>query len=225
MKNIRKKIAVLVLAGIMSLSCTACNSDSKESDNKTETTTVAVADNNNVNDNGGDESAPPVQENGNTPTMTFKDYSNKKAENGKSATWIWIDSGIEDIAGDSDIFELTFKVKDGAADGNYEVVVNDLQICNKATQIINATVADAVVTIGGAQAPEQATAEGTAITLMNAKGNAGDEIKMKVNFSKNPGFCAIQLGVSYDSSVLEMTNVVNTGVLADIGSVTYNLNQ
>ncbi len=231
MKNIRKKLAVLILAGVMATGFSGCSGDDS---NDTETTTPVVAEKNDEeskadeqqpvnNDNGGDESAPPAQNN--NPAETFKDYSNKSVENGKSASWLWIDTGMEDLLGDSDIFEITFKIKDGVADGNYNVVINELQICNKATEIVDAKVIDGVVTVGSATAPEATTADGAAVSLVNTKGNAGDTITMKVNFSKNPGFCAVQMGINYDASVLEITDVVNTGVINELGSVTLNLGQ
>lgn len=221
MKNIKNKIAVIALAGIMTVGFSACDS-TKTTDTSSAQDSSSVAEVVN-NDNGGDESAPPVQAN-NSTAETFKDYSNKTVENGKSAKWFWMDNGTEDLLGDSDVFEITFKIKDGTADGNYNVVLNDLAICNKDLAIVDAQLIDGVITVGSASAPAtQETPSAAAITLVNTSGNAGDTVKMKVNFAKNPGFCTIQLGVNYDSSVLELVDITNTGILADIGSVVKNL--
>lgn len=230
MKEIIKKIAVLALAGMMAVCLNACDSKPNQGEDNSNNSVADDSssaddnskDNNNIDNAVGDESAPPVNQNNNAET--FKDYSNKSVENGKSIKWFWMDNGTEDILGDSDIFEVTFKIKDGVADGNYSIVVNDLAICNKDLEIIDAKIIDGVITVGSAQAPEQETASESAITVLNTSGNAGDEIKVKINFAKNPGFCTIQLGLNYDSSVLEPVNVVNTGILSEVGSVVMNLN-
>lgn len=225
MKNITKKIAVFALTCVMAMGFAGCESEKVEKNDNSDVTTVAddnSQNNDNINANaGGDETAPPANNGGNAET--FKDYSNKTVENGKSASWLWIDTGSEDLPGDSDIFEITFKIKDGSADGNYNVVINELQICNVATDIVDAKIVDGVVTVGGAQAPSAETVSEPSISLVNVQGNAGDTVKMKVNFSNNPGFCAITMGINYDSSVLEIENVTNTGVLEGIGSLSMNL--
>lgn len=229
MKNITKKLAVLALAGLMAMSFSACDSTEKNSsaENSSSQADDASSDNNNdninANNNGGDESAPPVQNN-NSAVETFKDYSNKSVENGKSAKWFWMDTGTENFLGDSDIFEISFKIKDGTADGNYNIVINDLAMCNTDLAIVDAKLVDGTITVGSADAPAaQETPSETAITLVNTSGNAGDTVKMKVKLSKNPGFCTVQLGVNYDSSALELVDVTNTGIIAELGSVVKNL--
>jgi hypothetical protein len=216
MKKFTKKITVLILAGIMAMSFSACDSTSSSSeDNSSEAAVVN-------NDNGGDESAPAAM-NENSSVETFKDYSNKTVENGKSASWLWIDNGVEDIMGDGEIFEISFKIKDDVADGNYNIVINELQICNKDLEVVEADIIDGTVTVGSASAPSQESASGNSIILENVSGNAGDDIKMKVKLSSNPGFCTIQLGINYDSSALEITDVTNVGLIDGVGSVSKNL--
>lgn len=232
MKNITKKLAVLALAGLMAMSFSACDSTDKNSSAENSSSQADDAssnddnnnDNINANNNGGDESAPPANQN--STAETFKDYSNKSVENGKSAKWFWMDTGTEDLLGDSDIFELSFKIKDGTADGNYNVVINDLAICNTDLAIVDAKLIDGTITVGSADAPAaQETPSETAITLVNTSGNAGDTVKMKVKLSKNPGFCTVQLGINYDSSALELVDITNTGILEDLGSVVKNLGE
>ncbi|HAS78465.1 MAG TPA: hypothetical protein DCS38_01815 [Ruminococcus sp.] len=134
-----------------------------------------------------------------------------------------MDTGTENLLGDSDIFELSFKIKDGTADGNYNVVINDLAICNTDLAIVDAKLIDGTITVGSADAPAaQETPSETAITLVNTSGNAGDTVKMKVRLSKNPGFCTVQLGINYDSSALELVDITNTGILEELGSVVKN---
>lgn len=224
MKKFTKKITVLILAGIMAMSFSACDSTSSTSETSSSSSEAGVSETAPVNnDNGGDESAPAAM-NENAPAETFKDYSNKSVENGKSASWLWIDNGVEDVLGDGEIFEISFKIKDGTADGNYNIVINELQVCNEQLKIVNASIIDGSVTVGSASAPAQESASGSSIILENVSGNAGDTVKMKVKFSGNPGFCTIQLGINYDSSALEITDVTNVGLLDGLGSVSKNLN-
>lgn len=218
MNKISKKLAVFMLACMMAVGFSACDSTDKSSSDSSSSEAAVVN-----NDNGGDESAPAAM-NQNSVAETFKDYSNKSVENGKSASWLWIDNGTEDINGDGELFDVTFKIKDGTADGNYNIVVNSLQMCNKDLKVIQGETIDGCITVGSASAPEQASA-GTdnTVILENASGNAGDTITMKVKLENNPGFCTIQVGINYDSSALEITEVTNVGIIGDSGSVTKNL--
>lgn len=231
-KNIISKLAVIALAGIMAAGFAGCDSTNVSSDDTSnvggESSAAENNDNNNVNDNANpvpdaNNDADPAPEQPKETVETFKDYSNKTVENGQSAKWFWIDNGVEDLLGDGEIFEITFKIKDGSADGNYNVAINDFAMCNKDLAIINAKVSDGVVTIGSAEAPAQETPGETSVFLSNVSGNAGDTIKMKVCMVKNPGFCTVQLGVNYDSSVLEIVDVTSVGILSEIGTVQKNL--
>lgn len=231
-KNTISKIAALVLAGMMTVGFAGCDSttvsdtdnsvvDSNNNDN-------ADAANDNANDNANPdpnndaEPAPPAPSN--NTAETFKDYSNKKAENGKSAKWIWMDNCTEDVLGDGSLFEITFRIKQDAADGNYNVVINDFAMCHvDVDKVVEAKLIDGVVTVGNAEAPTQETVDETYLMLENAKGNAGDTITMVMSISKNPGFTISQLGVNYDSSALEIVDIKTAGILSEIGSVQMNL--
>lgn len=225
-KNIISKLAVFILAGMMAVGFTGCDStNASSSDNNSVSETENAADNNNANPdpNANDDAEPAPTAQAQNAAETFKDYSNKTAENGKSAKWFWIDNGTEDILGDGTLFEITFKIKDGCADGNYNVVINDFAMCNKDLAIVEAKITDGVVTVGSAEAPAQNSPSETSVYLSNVIGNAGDTIKMNVVAAKNPGFCTVQIGVNYDASALEIVDVTSAGLLSEIGSVQKNL--
>ena len=51
------------------------------------------------------------------------------------------------------------------------------------------------------------------VSMGSASGNRGDTVSLRVNLNQNPGLVTMTIRVSYDTSVLQLTNVSNPGVL------------
>lgn len=51
------------------------------------------------------------------------------------------------------------------------------------------------------------------ISMGSASGNRGDTVTLSVNLNSNPGLVTMSIRVSYDTSVLQLTNVSNPGLL------------
>lgn len=56
-------------------------------------------------------------------------------------------------------------------------------------------------------------AEGGSLRLTSASGNPGDTITLQVNLNSNPGLVTMTIKVSYDTSVIQLINVSDTGLL------------
>ena len=53
------------------------------------------------------------------------------------------------------------------------------------------------------------------ITLESVSGKPGDSVTVAVRITENPGIIAARLKISYDSSALQLTNVVDAGILGE----------
>lgn len=51
------------------------------------------------------------------------------------------------------------------------------------------------------------------MSMSSASGNRGDTVTLSVNLNSNPGLVTMTIRVSYDTSVLQLTNVSNPGLL------------
>ena len=60
--------------------------------------------------------------------------------------------------------------------------------------------------------PTYAAGNGS-LSMTSASGNRGDSVTLSVNLNNNPGLVTMTIRVSYDTSVLQLTNVSNPGLL------------
>ena len=61
--------------------------------------------------------------------------------------------------------------------------------------------------------PVSAASDGS-MSMDAASGNRGDTVTLSVNLDNNPGLVTMTIRVSYDTSVLQLTNVSDAGLLA-----------
>ena len=60
--------------------------------------------------------------------------------------------------------------------------------------------------------PASAAGNGS-LSMGSASGNRGDTVTLRVNLNSNPGLVTMTIRISYDTSVLQLTNVSNPGLL------------
>lgn len=67
--------------------------------------------------------------------------------------------------------------------------------------------------IGALMNASAAAAETPAITAASAEGISGETVAVSISLSENPGIVSMTLNVEYDDSVLELIDVIDTGLM------------
>lgn len=121
----------------------------------------------------------------------------------------WLDmSEQENFVFNGETIVLTFKIKDNAADGNYAVnICKETDFADYSAEgRITADLIDGTVTVGNATPEEARNAQSGKFTVSvgSASGKDGDEVKVPINFSDNPGLVGMIFWFEYDSNALEL---------------------
>jgi len=133
-------------------------------------------------------------------------------ENGKTKT----QTSIKEVDGNGDIFTVTFQVSDDAPAGNYPVKFGRSaspslgSFCGETQSYNNINYQDGNITVGSADVPETAKAEGVTCALENVTASAGSEVVMTCRLSGVNGLAAFNTYITYDSTYLKVT-AINAG--------------
>lgn len=132
------------------------------------------------------------------------------------------------IKEDTEVMEITFKIKESAKSGKYEIKLYEDGQCS--TSFCDADVNDIAVqfctgTIGvNEEVSETQAGSGCSFVISSVKGAPGDTVTVKCalrNVSRE--IAAFNSYLSYDSSALEAVSVTKTGFLASSGDFTTNI--
>ncbi|MCM1506667.1 MAG: hypothetical protein NC177_05985 [Ruminococcus flavefaciens] len=152
--------------------------------------------------------------NGNSNSNTSSDYvSNTK---GMYALWIDISKNENFVFNDS-VIKITFKVKETAPDGIYNISISpDLSSIEGQTvdpdTIVNGSIQ---VGNGSAVSADQAL-NGFSIYGDNITAKQGDTVEFSINMKDNPGLAALCMWYYYDSNALEVIDCVPDGEFAEV---------
>ena len=119
------------------------------------------------------------------------------------------------ISADGVIFNAAFKVKDTAAAGDYAISVglkdgNALNFVDNLANPVDVAFSAGTVTVASTAVPPT----GTTIVVGSVGSVAsGQTITLPVSIVNNPGFLSANLHVSFDSSVLELQDIVQSDAL------------
>ena len=175
----------------------------KKGEPVTEYVTVTDAKGEKATEDGGKEVTQAV-------TVTEKvtgvekpaDYQSKTAS--KYIFWLDIEKDI-DYNFDGQFIKMSFKVKDDAPDGDYNVTIDpDISTVggvslNKSIKKFNGT-----IRVGGdIEAADVSDVDGTAIYADKVSAKQGDTIDYYINIKDNPGCAAMMIWFSYDENALE----------------------
>ena len=158
----------------------------------------------------------PEQTPTNAPEATSEYVSNTK---GMYAMWIDI-SKNEDFVFNDSIIKVTFKVKENAPDGIYNISLSpDLSSIEGVTirpdTILNGSIK---VGDGSAEAVDPSSMDGFAIYGDNVSAKQGDTVEFSINMKDNPGLAAMVMWYYYDSNALEVVNCVPDGEFAEVSN-------
>lgn len=178
------------------------NDDTSTPDESSENAEAASSEN-------ADPNATAAQE-----TSAASEYiSNTK---GMYAMWIDI-SKNEDFVFNDSIIKVTFKVKDDAPDGIYNISLSPDLSSIEGVSITPDTILNGSIQVGdgSAGAAEQAL-NGFSIYGDNLTAKQGDTVEFSINMKDNPGLAAMVMWYYYDSNALEVVNCVPDGEFAEV---------
>ncbi len=123
------------------------------------------------------------------------------------------DTGVMAVANatkfNGDVLKLTFKVKEGAADGEYAVKCDFIV---KLDDVIPSSSTPGKIVVGNGSSPVEPV--GTTIAVGSAAAKAGETVSLKVALANCPDAKSIGVVFTYDKSILEL-DIANSGWLVD----------
>lgn len=204
MKNLKLKLLSCIFAVSIAISMTSCDDNGASSSDKTST-----SDNNSTSSSKLDESD-----------------SDQPSVSGTHALGYWMDTNAES-KGNGEVYNLTFKVKDGAAANSYKVSiknVDSIKSNNDSFDQISYTYNDGSVVVGGGEVKDnKASGSSPALTIANVAGTAGQQVEVPVTISGNPGILGLVILFEYDSTGLEIVSIEKGDTLEN-GDFDFNLN-
>ena len=178
---------------------------------------------NNSSNNGGNDSGNSTPSKASDELVAFLWYGDSKVVNGKAK--------FDCITSDTDILEITFKIKDGAKNGKYEVKYyedgdHSSSFCDDSDDIksIPVTYVAGVIGVNESVSDNAIPSSGLTFAVSSAEGKPGDTVTVKcsLNHVSTP-VAAFNSYLSYDTSVLEPVSVKNVGFTEKSGNFTSNV--
>lgn len=197
---------------------TATTTTSAPSGGNTETMVTTVTDSN------GNVFAVETDDNGNLTTVPYvppvttaaqvdPDPTVTTTQNGSSAAprietrqALWMDLTKQgDFNFNGQFLTFRFKIKDGAAAGNYPINITHTDFCNyDAVTLRDIQTAKGYVGVStAAQADQAPDTSSFLITCNSVEGKPGDTVDITFSISNNSGFAAFDFQFQYDANVLE----------------------
>lgn len=173
---------------------------------------TTAGNNSNATDanNAGSENATTVA---NEPASEY--VSNTK---GMYAMWIDISKNENFYFNDS-IIKVTFKVKEDAPDGIYNISLSPDLSSIEGKTIVPDTISNGSIKVGNtdtANAVDPSSMNGFAVYGDNVTAKQGDTIEFSINMKDNPGLAALVMWYYYDSNALEVVDCVPDGEFAEV---------
>jgi hypothetical protein len=137
----------------------------------------------------------------------------------------WMDMSLgEDYVFNGDFIDITFRVKDDAPDGNYEVSGGSCDFANYAAKSVKADFIPACITVGDATPESTGSAQSGTFTISgdSVQAKQGDEVTVRFSISDNPGLVALIFQARFDSNALEYVSAVVGDDCSDIISLETN---
>ena len=184
---------------------------------KTSPSPTASAGSNNVENPTENSLTKPSNE-----LVAFLWYGDSSVVNGK-AKFVCISS-------DTDLLEITFKIKEGAKNGKYEVKYyedsdHSSSFCDDGDDIKSLSVNYVSGVIGVNESVSDASVpSGLSFVVSSAEGKPGDTVTLKCSLKNvSTPVAAFNSYLSYDTSALEPVSVKNIGFIGNSGNFTSNI--
>lgn len=117
----------------------------------------------------------------------------------------WSDPNHGDYTTNGTVATISFKVKENAADGDYEIKLSadPEDLFNSNYDDVDFKLVSGMITVG--EDPEKAALYKPSVTVSATDAKQGETGTIKVNMNNNPGIIAWRLGLDYDSDAIEIT--------------------
>lgn len=136
---------------------------------------------------------------------------------GMYAMWIDISKNENFVFNDS-IIKITFKVKDTAPDGVYDISISP-DLSSIAGEVVDPdTIVNGSIKVGDgvADAVDPSSMNGFAVYGDHVSAKQGDTFDFSINMKDNPGLAGLFIWYYYDSNALEVINCVPDGEFAEV---------
>lgn len=154
-----------------------------------------------------------------TPEPTTADATTEYISNTKGMYAMWIDiSKNEDFVFDGSVIKVTFKVKDTAPDGVYNISINPDLSSIEGVTINPDTIVNGSITVGDGSvaAADTSSMNGFAVYGDNVSAKQGDTIEFSINMKENPGLAAFCIWYYYDSNAFEIIDCTPDGEFSEV---------
>ena len=203
---------------------------------KTEVVNVTDAEGENVTDSNGEDVTEVVEVteavtdekatqggNANTPNTTDASYVPYMGE----SYAIWLDiSKDADYVFNGEFIEITFKIKDNAPQGVYNVNITNPDLANiykGGTTVKPDTVESGKVFVGtkAEKQREFTDDDGFAIYGEYVSANPGDEVKIRFYMNNNPGLVAINFHYEFDRNAMDIIDAKSVGEFGKVARTSF----
>lgn len=156
-------------------------------------------------------------ENNETPAETQP--ASEYVSNTKGMYAMWIDiSKNEDFVFNDSIIKITFKVKEDAPDGIYNISLNPDLSSIEGVSITPDTILNGSIQVGGSAGAAEQQLNGFSVYGDNVTAKQGDTVEFSINMKDNPGLAALVMWYYYDSNALEVIDCVPDGEFAVVSN-------
>lgn len=181
-----------LLCGMTACAPRETDNSGSETDGTTVPPTVTTADT-----NTSDTTAPKDDK--------VKIIVNDTSKNYKAATIAW--ATIADYTENGDAFDFTFKIKDNAPEGDYEIFVYETETTDQKYEPVEMDAINGKIKVAASgEAEAEPTAEKFTLSMGTAAGAPGSEVKLNAKFLNNTGICGASIVLYYDGDALELTD-------------------
>lgn len=146
----------------------------------------------------------------------------------KEAWAMWLDiSQDEDYIFNDEFIEVTFKIKDNAPAGAYDVNITDPDFAcmfEGGTTLPPDTVLNGKVYVSEDLVPQRelTDADGFTVYADNVAGKPGDEVTLYFRLKDNPGMIAMMFRFEYDKNAMSIVSCSAVGEFMDIARPSFN---
>lgn len=152
--------------------------------------------------------------------VAFLWFGNSKAVNGKAV--------FQEITSDSDVIEMTFKVKDSAKNGKYEIrYIEDSDhsssFCDQNVNSLPVNFCSGYIGVGEDVSTASA-GNGLSFVISSAKANPGDTVTLTCSLKNvSNGIVAFNSYFAYDANALEPVSITALSSISEKGEFTTSL--
>ncbi|MBQ8297128.1 MAG: hypothetical protein IJX77_05030 [Ruminococcus sp.] len=193
-----------------------------EADGQTVTQSVPVTTVVTVENSGGNSDETSNNSSDNNSGDSSADNSGEYTPYMDGSWAMWLDiSEDKDFIFQDEFIEVTFKIKESAPDGVYDVNITNPDFANLVeggTTLVPDTVINGKVYVSEELVPQREITDADGFTVYgeHVAAKQGDEVTFTFNMKNNPGMVAMMFEFEYDRNAMD---IVNCQAVGDFGEI------